>query len=331
MRAQRKGDPELARGLRMERASLLLDKLKDVESALVVAQGFASEDPAAAERCTCGRWTANRKMRWPWRHWLSYAAARRVRAPAKFALEGADSQEPDGEGAPAGPGGAQVLDHLDDQDAGRDLLERALAADPEQVSAAARLAQLREARQEWVPLEPVLDMLLRRASAQVMPLARSARTGRSLREAVGKDGQGAGQLRGGHSVCPPHSLSLAQGLGRLAFRGARRGPRPRARARLCPWAGPAWRHGTGGPLPCAWPPVRRRSVTARSCFTSRRGGGLEPHQRSHMDALIGLRTARQDWREVADLRRKATRPGQRRGGAGATLGRAGRHPARQAG
>jgi len=49
MRAQRKGDPELARGLRMERASLLLDKLKDVESALVVAQGFASEDPAAAE------------------------------------------------------------------------------------------------------------------------------------------------------------------------------------------------------------------------------------------------------------------------------------------
>ncbi|HEX7596731.1 MAG TPA: SIR2 family protein, partial [Polyangia bacterium] len=168
MRANRKGDPEQARGLRMERAGLLLDKLKDTESALVVAQGFAAEDPAAAEELYLKALDRDRENA------VALAAVAELcrqkgefQRAAKFALEGAErTQNPMQKGRLLALAGLMALDHLDDPAGGLELLDRALAADPEQVSAAERLAKLREARQEWKALEPALDMLLRHVPAE---------------------------------------------------------------------------------------------------------------------------------------------------------------------
>jgi len=307
MRAQRKGDAELARGLRMERASLLLDKLKDVESALVVAQGFAAEDPAAAEALylraldsdpdNAVALSALAVLCW---HKGEFERA------AKFALEGAEkTKNPMEKGRLLAQAGILALDHLDDPDAGLDLLGRALAADPEQVSAAERLAKLREARQEWLPLEPVLDMLLRRAPAHD-DAARAA-----LHERVGRCAKQLGKLDkamanfDAATRLSPSSLPLAQASADLHFE---------RQAWADAGAGYERVYALGQSSLSA---PERAALCVRLATCAERTGdsdavlrfreeaaALEPHERSHLDALVAIRTARQEWRDVVELRRK---------------------------
>ncbi len=307
MRAQRKGDAELARGLRMERASLLLDKLKDVQSALVVAQGFAAEDPAAAEALYL-RALENDPENSVALAALADLCSRKgeFERAAKFALEGAEkTKNPMEKGRLLAQAGVLVLDHLDDPDTGRDLLDRALAADPEQVSAAERLAQLREVRQEWPALEPVLDMLLRRASAQD-EAARAVLHERVARCAkqLGKMDKALANFEAATRLSP-HSLPLAQASADLHFERES-------------WteAGAAYERVYALGLTSLSAPERaalcvRLATCAEKVADSEavlhfreEAAALEPHERSHLDALIVLRTARQDWREVVDLRRK---------------------------
>ena len=307
MRAQRKADAELARGLRMERASLLLDKLKDVESALVVAQGFASEDPAAAEALYLraldsdpDNTVALAALAVLCRHKGEFERA------AKFALEGADkTKNPMEKGRLLAQAGLLALDHLAAPDGGLDLLARALDADPEQVSAAQRLAELREARQEWLPLEPVLDMLLRRAPAtdDTVRAALHERVARCAKQ-LGKMDKAMANFEAATKLSP-NSLPLARASADLHFE---REAWAEARAAY------QWAYSLGQTSLTA---PERAALCVRLATCAERlsdsdgilrfreeAAVLEPHERSHLDALIALRTARQEWREVADLRRK---------------------------
>ncbi len=307
MRAQRKGDAELARGLRMERASLLLDKLKDAQSALVVAQGFAAEDPTVAEALYLRALDSDPD------NVVALAAladlcSRRgeFERAVKFAVEGAEkTKNPIEKGRLLAQAGLLALDHLDDPDAGLDRLDRALSADPEQARAAERLAKLREARQEWQPLEPLLDMLLRRAppddvAARAVLHERVARCAKQL----GKMDKAMSNFEAATKLSP-HDLPLAQASADLHFEREA-------------WAaaGSAYEHvyALGRTRFTA---SERAALCARMATCAERIGhsdavlhfleeaaGLEPHERSHLDALLTLRTARQEWHEVVDLRRK---------------------------
>jgi tetratricopeptide (TPR) repeat protein len=62
-----------------------------------------------------------------------------------------------------------LQDRLGDAERAEALLARALALDPEQARAAARLAPLLEKRGEWAAAEPLLETLLRRADRKDVP------------------------------------------------------------------------------------------------------------------------------------------------------------------
>ena len=307
MRAQRKGDPELARGLRMERASLLLDKLKDVESALVVAQGFTAEDPAAAEALYLRALDSDPN------HAVALAALADLcgrkgefERAAKFALQGAEkTQNPMEKGRLLAQAGILALDRLDDAEGGLELLNRAVAIDPEQVSAAERLAKLREAREEWLLLEPLLDMLLRRAptdhdAARALLHERVALCAKQL----GKIDKALTNFEAATRLSP-HSLPLAQASADLHFEREA-------------WAaaGAAYERVYALGLTSLSAPERaalcvRMAICAERIADSEavihfreEAAALEPHKRGHVEALIELRSARQEWREVVDLRRK---------------------------
>jgi tetratricopeptide (TPR) repeat protein len=307
MRAQRKGDPELARGLRMERASLLLDKLKDVESALVVAQVFAAEDPDAAEALYLRALDSDPDSAVALAALADLCSRKReFERAAKFALQGAEkTKNPMEKGRLLAQAGILALDQFDDPEAGLALLERALAADPEQVSAAQRLAKLREARQEWLLLEPVLDMLLRRAPAE------DDATRADLHERVARCAQRLGKMDKALANFEaatrllPHSLPLAQASADLHFSREAWAEAGAAYERVYTLG----RTGLTAPERAALC-VRMATCAERLADSDRvlhfreEAAALEPHERSHLDALIALRTARQEWSEVVDLRRK---------------------------
>jgi len=307
MRAQRKGDPELARGLRMERAGLLLDKLKDVESALVVAQGFASEDPDAAEALYLRALDCDHDNPMALAALADLCSRKGAfERAAKFALAGAEkTQNPMEKGRLWAQAGILALDRLDDPEGGLDLLARAVGADPEQVNAAQRLAKLREARQEWLLLEPLLDMLLRRAPAQDdatrgLLHERVARCAKQL----GKLDKAMANLEAATRLSP-HSLSLAQASADLHFEREAWAEAGAAYERVYT-LGLAHLTAPERALLC----VRLAACAERSADSDavlryrEEAAALEPHERSHWDALIALRTARQEWNEVVELRRK---------------------------
>jgi len=306
MRAQRKGDAEHARGLRMERASLLIDKLRDVESALVVARSFADEDAGAAEELYLKALGSDPENA------VALAALAELcnrrgefERASKFAQQGAErSKNPIEKGRLLTQAGMLALDHLADPEAGLDLLERALAADPEQVSAAQRLTALREARQEWTLIEPALDMLLRRAPVE----DKAARA--QLHERVGRCAQQLGKRDKALSnftaaaELEPDSLHLAQALAELLFEREDWLAARSAYERV---------YRLGQSLSAA----ERAAICVRMASCAGRQGdneavlqyrqeaaSLEPHERGHLDALIVLRTTREEWGEVVDLRRK---------------------------
>jgi tetratricopeptide (TPR) repeat protein len=306
MRAQRKGDAEYARGLRMERASLLIDKLKDIDSAMVVAQGFAHEDAGAAEELYLKALNSDPENA------VALAALADVcnrrgeyQRAAKFAQEGAErSKNPIEKGRLLAQAGLLLLDHLDNAQ-GQELLERALSVDPEQVMAAERMAELREARQEWVGLEPLLDMLLRRTPTEdkTTRARLHERLGRCARH-LGKRDKALSHLRAA-SELSPDSLSLMQALADVNFERE-------------DWAAAAEtyeRIGQLGKDKLSVAELVRICIRLAECAEHRadpeaslryreEAASLEPHERAHLDTLVALRTSREEWEQVIELRRK---------------------------
>jgi tetratricopeptide (TPR) repeat protein len=110
--------------------------------------------------------------------------------------------------------GLLYQDRLDDEARATELYARALAADPGHAAAAGRLAPLYEKTRAWEALEPVLDMLARRADgpdAEVADLHR--RLGECARE-LGKDDKAGKSFEAARALAP-ESLPILRDLADL--------------------------------------------------------------------------------------------------------------------
>jgi tetratricopeptide (TPR) repeat protein len=182
-RAERR-EPAGARALRLERATILVDRLKEIDAAVTVARSFAASDPSAAEaiygKCL-DRDPGNANVLLA----LSDLAADKgdhLRA-AKFILDAAErTQNPLEHGRLFTEAGSIYLDHVGDPNKAAELFQKALAADPEQTAAAGRLLALREKAEDWAGAEPLIDLLVRKAPAEGKTelLQRQARNARML-------------------------------------------------------------------------------------------------------------------------------------------------------
>ena len=300
-----KKDPADARTARMERASILVDKVKDTEAALAAARAFLPADPAAAEEIFAK--CVDRDSSNPAALMALADLARNqgdyLRA-AKFLLDTAERvQNPLELGRLYADVGTIHLDRLEDEAKAVEHFERALAADPEQATAAQRLLALREKREDWAGAEPLLDLLVRKTddsdkAAKSDLLARQARVARKL----GKLDKAAAAL-GAASRLDSESPALARELGDLhcereAWAEAR-GEFERARFLLSDGAPAAERAALWEKLAvCA---VKTDDVDgALQCFE--KALALEPEKRSTLETIIDLRTAREDWKELLALK-----------------------------
>ena len=162
-RAERR-EPAGARAMRMERASIFIDKLKDFDAALAVARSFAASDPSAAEeihaKCL-DRDPGNTEAL------LALADLARDKGDhlraAKFILDAAErTQNPLELGRLFTEAASIYLEPLADESKATELFQRALAADPEQTTAAGRLLPLREKAEDWASAESLIDLLVRK-------------------------------------------------------------------------------------------------------------------------------------------------------------------------
>jgi tetratricopeptide (TPR) repeat protein len=302
-----KKDGDDARTARMERASILIDKVKDIEAALAVARAFLPADPVAAEeifaKCV-DRDPSNPAAL------MALADLARNRGDylraAKFLLDTAERvQNPLELGRLYADAGTIHLDHLEDEAKAIEHFERALSADPEQSTAARRLLALREKREDWTGAEPLLDLLVRKTDdgdkgAKSDLLQRQARVARKL----GKFEKATAAL-GAATKLDSESSALARELGDLHFEreawAEARVEFERVRFLL----------GNGAPAAegaALWEKLAVCSVqtddldAALRCFEE--ALALEPEKRSTLEAVIDLRTAREDWKELLALKRR---------------------------
>jgi tetratricopeptide (TPR) repeat protein len=300
-------DPAEARTARMERASILIDKVTDIDAALAVARAFLPADPVAAEEIF-----AKCVERDPSNPAALVALADLARKrgdylrTAKFLLDAAERvQNPLELGRLYADAGTIHHDHVGDAAKAAELFERALAVDPEQTTAAQRLLGLREKREDWAGAEPLLDMLVRKAddgdkTAKSDLFQRQARAARKL----GKLDKAVATL-GAATKLDGESVALARELGDLHFEreawAEARVEIERARTLLGDGAPAAERAALWEKLAaCAIHSDDRED--ALRCL--KEALALEPEKRSTLEASIDLRTAQEDWKEVLALKRR---------------------------
>jgi len=302
-----KKDPEGARAARRERASIFLDKLKDIEAALAVARALLPGEPAAAEeifaKCVDKDPSNPAAL-------LALAELARNRGDylraAKFLLDTAERvQNPLELGRLNAEAGTIHLDHLDDEAKATELFERALAADPEQTLAAQRLLALREKREDWAGAEPLLDLLVRKTddsdkAAKSDLFQRQARAARRL----GKFDKARAAL-GGAAKLDSESSALARELGDLHFEreawSEARAEFERARALLGDGAPPAEHAELWEKLAVCCVHTDDLDGALR-CYEE--ALAQQPEKRKTLETVIELRTAREDWKELMALKRR---------------------------
>lgn len=304
-RALRKTDLEQARGLRMERASLMLDQLDDVEGALRVAKSFVAEDTAAAEELY-----TRALDRHPQHAGLLGALADLCRRKsefgraAMFAVEGANaSKHPLEQARLLADAGELHLDRLQDATTARGLFTRALAADPEQLTAAQRLAELREAKQDWAGVEPLLETLLRKVSENDPARANLHARMATCTRALGKldkaldHTEAAAQLQ-------PDATGVVRTLADLHFERQAWAEARQAYEQALHLEGLSTAERIQMQLRlghCAQ--ALNDSDAAVRHFQA--AVDLEPEDRENLQWLISLRMARQEWHEAVALKRQA--------------------------
>jgi tetratricopeptide (TPR) repeat protein len=304
-RALRKTDLEQARGLRMERASLMLDRLDDIEGALRVVKSFVSEDVAAAEELY-----TRALDRYPQHAGLLGALADLCRRKgefgraAKFAVEGANqSKNPLEQARLLAEAGELHLDQLQNASTASDLFARALAADPEQITAAQRLADLREARQDWAGVEPLLETLLRKTSESDPARANLHARMATCARALGKLDKALDHTEAAARL-QPDIAGVARTLAdlhfdRQAWAEARQAYEDALHLEDLSAADRIQIQLRLGH--CAQ--ALGDSDAAVSHFQA--AVDLEPEDRENLQWLISLRMARQEWHEAAALKRQA--------------------------
>jgi tetratricopeptide (TPR) repeat protein len=300
-----KKDAAQARAAHLECASIFLDKVKDIEGALAVARDLLPTDEATAEdifaKCLDrdpGNPTALLALAD-----LTRNKGDHLRA-AKFLLRAAErTQNPLELGRLLAEAGSIYLDHLNDEAKASELFAQALAADPEQSSAAARLLALHEKGENWTAVEPLLDFFLRKTEegpGKSDLYQRSARCARKL----GKLDKAALALAAAAKYLP-NSLTVTCELADLrfeqgAFAEARAGYE-KALSLLGPKATAAERAALDERLATA--AVRSGDREAGMRFY-KEALTLEPEKQSTLEALIELYAARGDWKDVVDLKRR---------------------------
>ena len=305
-RAERR-EPAGARAMRLERASIFIDKLKDFDAALAVARRFVASDPSAAEEIC-----AKCLDRDPGNAGALLALSDLARdkgdhlRAAKFILDAAErTQNPLELGRLFTEAGSIYLDHLADEGKAVEFFQRALAADPEQNAAAGRLLALREKAEDWAGAEPLIDLLLRKtpddgSGGKCELYQRQAHNARKL----GKADKAAAAL-GAASKLDPQSASLALGYADALFErqawAEARAEYQRARDLLGEKA-------SGAQLAQLCEKLGACSVQTNALDLAvlyyDEALALEPEKRSTLEVLIDLRTTREEWEEQVTLKRK---------------------------
>ena len=303
-RAEQKTADE-ARPLRLERASIFIDKLKDIDAALAVARAFLPADVPAAEEIFAKCLERDATSPAPLLAMADLARGKgdHLRA-AKFLLDAAErTQNPLELGRLFAEAGTIHLEHLDDETRAIACYESALAADPEEATAAAKLLVLREKREDWAGAEPLLDLVLRKTedgTAKCDLYQRQARCARKL----AKFDKATSALAAATAL-DKGSYALARALADLHFEreswADARAEYERARTLA-----------SGEPgSPALASLCEQLALCARQLEDD--GAALryyedalthEPDKRSTFAALIELRTGRGEWREVVTLKRK---------------------------
>jgi tetratricopeptide (TPR) repeat protein len=293
--------------MRLERASIFIDKLKDFDAALAVARTLAPGDPSTAEEiyAKCLDRDPNNANALLALSDLARDRGDHLRA-AKFILDAAErTQNPLELGRLYTEAGSVALDYLADETKAVEYFERALAADPEQTAAAGRLLALREKADDWAGAEPLLDLLLRKtpddgSGGKRDLYLRQVRLARKL----GKADMLVAALAAA-SKADRQSASLARDYADVLFerqafaeaeaeyeraRGLQGETAPvEERALLCEKLGA-----------CATK-LDALEVAIRHYTDAL---ALEPDKTSTLATLIELRSARGDWKELVALKRR---------------------------
>ena len=300
-------DPADARAMRLERASIFIDKVKDIDAALAVARAFLATDLAAAEEifAKCVERDPSNPAALLALADLARSKGDYLRA-AKFFLDTAErTQNPLELGRLYAEAGTIHVDHLDDEAKATLLFERALAADPEQTTAAERLLALREKREDWAGAEPLLDLLLRKTDDgnKAVKLDLYQRSSRSTRK-LGKVDKAAAALAEAtnlDNVSPVLARELADlHFEREAWADART-EFERTRVLLGDAAPPAERAALWEKLAVCSTHIDDLDGALRSYEEAL---ALEPENRTTIEKVIELRTAREDWKELLALKRR---------------------------
>ena len=300
-------EPADARAARLERASIFIDKLKDIEAALAVARAFLATDAAAAEEifAKCVEREPNNPAAL-----MALADLARNRGDhlrtAKFLLDAAERvQNPLELGRVFAEAGTVHLDSLDDEAKATLLFERALAADPEQTAAAQRLLALREKREDFAGAEPLLDLLVRKTDDTDKALKsdlyqRQARAARKL----DKFDKATAALTAATKL-DSESPALARELANLLFEreawAEARAEFERARTLLGDGAEATERAAI-------WERLAVCSIQTEDLGEALRDYeealALAPEKRSTLETVIELRTQKEDWKEVLALKQR---------------------------
>lgn len=303
-RADQKPTDE-ARPLRLERASLLLERLGDTEGALAIARAFLPDDVAAAEEIFGKCLEQDPRHPAPL---LALAELARDKGDhlraAKLLLDAAErTQNPLELGRLFCEAGVLHLDKLDDEARGVECLEGALASDPEQALAAEKLLAVHERREEWAKAEPLLDLLVRKTEdgpARGELYQRQAHCARQQ----GKLEKAAAALAAAVAL-DGRSLALARTLAELQ---AERGLWAEARAEYERAKGL-----TGDTTPAETRVALAKQLARCALETGDDGAAvayheealvLETDKRATLDALVDLRTRRGEWPEVIARKRQ---------------------------
>ena len=314
-RAEQKTADE-ARPLQLERAAIFIDRLKDIDAALAVARASLPDDVATAEEifAKCLERFSDNPAPLLAMADLARGKGDYLRA-TKFLLDAAEhTQNPLELGRIFTEAGAIHLEKLDDEDRAIECFEGALAADPEEVNAAAKLLALREKREDWVGAEPLLDLLLRKTedgTAKCELYQRQARCARKL----GKFDKAAAALAAATAL-DKGSYALARDLADLHFEreawAEARTEYERAKSLLGVEVENATLVSLYERLALCALKTEDQGAAVRAYEEAL---AVEPGKRATLDALVELRTARGEWKEVVGLKRKllplATSDGER--------------------
>lgn len=305
-RAQHKTADE-ARALRLERASILLDKLRDLDGALQVARAIVKDDPATAEEifAKCLEREPNQPGALAALADLARNKGDYLRA-AKFVLDAAErTQNPLELGRLLAEAGTIQQDHLEDEGKATELYQRALTADPEQERAAERLLGLHEKAENWAGAEPLLDLRVRKtddadAGTKADLYRRLARAARQQ----GKRDKAITALATAGKLTETSAADAIE-LGDLYVEreswADARAQYERARTLQSETASP-------GERASLWAKIARCSLQLDDVETAleqyQKALLLDPEKRETMETVIALHSAGEHWKEVVELKRR---------------------------